>query len=80
MCEGNDRAAPAVRSCGGRFMGPRRVLRGGSFNKNGRNARSAYRNHNDPDNRNDNIGFRVVVSTFFAPPEMPGGERPSRPR
>jgi hypothetical protein len=43
-----------------------RVLRGGAFNNNPRNVRCAYRNNNDPDNRNDNIGFRVVLSTFAA--------------
>jgi len=42
-----------------------RVLRGGAFNNNSRNVRCAYRNNNNPDNRNNNIGFRVVVSTFF---------------
>ena len=36
------------------------VLRGGSWNNNPRNCRSAYRNNNAPDNRNNNIGFRVV--------------------
>jgi hypothetical protein len=36
-----------------------RVLRGGSWNNNGRNVRSAYRNGNDPGNRNDNIGLRL---------------------
>ncbi len=40
----------------------RRVLRGGSFNNNRNNARCAYRNNNDPDNRNNNIGFRICVS------------------
>ncbi|MEM7204997.1 MAG: SUMF1/EgtB/PvdO family nonheme iron enzyme [Planctomycetota bacterium] len=40
---------------------PHRVLRGGSFdNDNPRNLRSAYRNRNEPTNRNENIGFRVV--------------------
>jgi len=48
------------------------VLRGGSFNNNERNARCAYRNRNNPNNRNDNNGFRVVVSTFF-PPELQRG-------
>jgi formylglycine-generating enzyme required for sulfatase activity len=38
-----------------------RVLRGGAFNNNRDNARCAYRNDNHPDNRNDNIGFRVCV-------------------
>jgi len=42
-----------------------RVLRGGAFNNNQRNARVAYRNRNQPDNRNDNIGFRVVVSMLL---------------
>jgi hypothetical protein len=43
-----------------------RVLRGGSFNNNRRNARCAYRNRNNPDNRNDNRGFRAaVVGIFF---------------
>lgn len=54
-----------------------RVLRGASFINNQRNARSAYRNNNHPDDHNNNLGFRVVVSTFFLilqKPEMPGGE------
>lgn len=37
------------------------MLRGRSFNNNSNNARAAYRNNNTPDNRNNNIGFRVVV-------------------
>ena len=40
-----------------------RVLRGGSWNNNGRNVRSAYRNHNEPDNRNNNTGFRLSQLT-----------------
>jgi Reverse transcriptase (RNA-dependent DNA polymerase)/Sulfatase-modifying factor enzyme 1 len=39
-----------------------RVVRGGSWNNNDHNARAANRNRNNPNNRNDNIGFRVVVS------------------
>jgi hypothetical protein len=38
------------------------MLRGGSYNNNGRNCRSAYRNNNDARNINNNVGFRVVVS------------------
>jgi hypothetical protein len=38
------------------------VLRGGSWINNGRNCRSAYRNHNEPDNRDNNNGFRVVLA------------------
>ncbi|MEO0704383.1 MAG: hypothetical protein AAF050_01830 [Cyanobacteria bacterium J06649_5] len=33
--------------------------RGGSWNNNPENCRSAYRNNNNPENRNNNIGFRV---------------------
>ncbi len=38
------------------------MLRGGSFINNGNNCRSAYRNNNAPDNRNNNVGFRLAVS------------------
>jgi len=38
----------------------RRVLRGGSWNNNPRNLRSANRNRNTTDNRNNNNGFRVA--------------------
>ena len=47
--------------------GNSRVVRGGSWNNNQDNARAAYRNNNDPDNRNDNNGFRVVVVRFSTP-------------
>jgi len=40
--------------------GQNRVLRGGSWNNEGRNCRSANRNGNTPDNRNDNSGFRLA--------------------
>ncbi|MCL1491648.1 MAG: SUMF1/EgtB/PvdO family nonheme iron enzyme [Pseudanabaena sp. Salubria-1] len=36
-------------------------LRGGSWNNNDINCRSANRNRNNADKRNNNIGFRVVV-------------------
>ena len=35
-------------------------LRGGSWNNNPENCRSANRNRNAPDNINNNVGFRVV--------------------
>ena len=38
----------------------RRVLRGGSWNNKPENLRSANRNRNNPDNRNNNIGFRLA--------------------
>ncbi len=37
-----------------------RVIRGGDWNNNARNCRSANRNNNNPDNRNNNIGFRLA--------------------
>ncbi len=43
-----------------------RVLRGGSFNNNQNNVRVSYRNNNHPGNRNNNIGFRVCLSTLAA--------------
>jgi len=36
------------------------VNRGGSWNNDADNARAANRNDNDPDNRNDNLGFRLA--------------------
>ena len=46
----------------------RRALRGGSYWNNARNCRSAYRNENDPDDRNDNIGFRLAAAHPWAEP------------
>jgi len=43
----------------------RRVVRGGSWNNNPRDLRSADRNRTTPDNRNNNLGFRVA-STLSA--------------
>jgi hypothetical protein len=62
------------------------LLRGGSWNNNPRNCRSAYRNHNQPDNANNNVGFRVVClpqhPSMSEPPEgipagAPEGSRPA---
>jgi formylglycine-generating enzyme required for sulfatase activity len=52
-----------------------RVLRGGAFNNDDNNVRCAVRNRNNPNNRNRNNGFRVVLSTLFHPrqPELRGG-------
>lgn len=39
-----------------------RSLRGGSWNNNENNLRCSGRNYNHPENRNNNVGFRVVCS------------------
>jgi hypothetical protein len=49
-------------SCRRRKRDAPAVLRGGAYINNARNCRSAYRNHNDARNLNDNCGLRVVVS------------------
>ena len=49
-----------VRSVAGAWPAPWRVLRGGSWNNNPRNLRSANRNRNTAGNRNNNNGFRVA--------------------
>jgi len=42
--------------------GGHRVLRGGSWNNDRNNARCANRNRNNPNNWNNNVGLRLVVS------------------
>lgn len=46
--------------------GQHRVNRGGSWNSTARNVRAANRNRNDPGNRNDNLGFRLVRAQRWA--------------
>lgn len=46
--------------------GSNRVLRGGSWNNDPQNLRSAQRNNNLPGNRNNDIGFRSM-STKYRP-------------
>jgi hypothetical protein len=44
------------------------VVRGGAWNNNQDNARATFRNHNDPNNRNNEIGVRLVcLAHIFAP-------------
>lgn len=45
-------------------------MRGGSWNNNARRARSAYRNANHPGNANNNLGFRVCLSSMSAGARM----------
>jgi len=42
--------------------GSNRVNRGGSWNNDAQNCRAANRNNNTPDNRNNNLGFRLALS------------------
>ncbi|MES1166687.1 MAG: SUMF1/EgtB/PvdO family nonheme iron enzyme [Pseudomonadota bacterium] len=48
---------------GHRPSGTNRVNRGGSWNNTAENCRSANRNNNDPGNRNNNVGFRLALSS-----------------
>ncbi|MCC7164541.1 MAG: SUMF1/EgtB/PvdO family nonheme iron enzyme [Anaerolineae bacterium] len=58
--------SPRPRGGGGRVGSRHRVVRGGAFNNDTRNVRCAYRNNDNPDNRNRNQGFRVVVAHALA--------------
>ena len=53
--------------------GSNRVNRGGSWRNNARNCRSAYRNRNDPENRNNNLGFRLARSSADRVDALPDG-------
>jgi hypothetical protein len=65
---------------GGRSTGDR-VVRGGSWNNNQRNARPSDRNRNNPDNSNNNIGFRLVSHIFPLPSrQCPGSSNDAGPR
>jgi hypothetical protein len=49
------------------------VIRGGSWNNQAENCRSAYRNGNEPENRNNNLGFRVARSSADEVDSLPDG-------
>ncbi|MEO0786929.1 MAG: SUMF1/EgtB/PvdO family nonheme iron enzyme, partial [Pseudomonadota bacterium] len=57
----------------------RRVLRGGSWNNNPQNLRSANRNRNNPTNRNNNIGFRVASTLHHWARAAASKDRRARP-
>lgn len=66
-----------------RLSGSNRVNRGGSWNNEAQNARAAYRNNWTPDNRNDNLGFRLAspgAGRFQPSRARPVGSRSLRPR
>jgi len=52
---------------GGWPQGTNRVNRGGSWNNDAGNCRSANRNRNDPGNRNNNLGFRLSLAPQLSP-------------
>ena len=56
--------------------GSNRVNRGGSWNNDASNLRSANRNNDTPSNRNDNLGFRCLSSGH----RQEGGGHGFRPR
>ncbi len=43
--------------------GSNRVIRGGSWNNDAQNLRSAQRNNDHPGNRNDNVGLRLASTS-----------------
>ena len=45
---------------GGEPAGSNRVYRGGGWINNARNSRASNRNNDEPGNRNDNLGFRLL--------------------
>ena len=51
-------------------------MRGGSWINDARNLRSAYRNRNPRGNRNQNLGFRVALSSRGVPAWMRRLQRP----
>lgn len=59
--------------------GAYRVNRGGSWNDNARNCRSANRDRNSPDIRNNNLGFRVALAPSSRTRRMPFGEQADEP-
>ena len=59
--------------------GAYRVNRGGSWNNNARNCRSANRDRNDPGYRNNNLGFRVALAPSSRTGRMPFGEQADDP-
>ncbi|MFC1735170.1 hypothetical protein ACFL1X_03570 [Candidatus Hydrogenedentota bacterium] len=50
-------------------------MRGGSWNNNHNNLRSANRNRNNPANTNNNNGFRVSNDSHKCPLNLPGSSQ-----
>jgi len=60
--------------------GSNRVNRGGSWNNNARNGRSANRNRNDPGNRRNNLGFRLASTVGGTVPSATPVSRMTGPK
>ncbi|MBK7365376.1 MAG: SUMF1/EgtB/PvdO family nonheme iron enzyme [Nitrosomonas sp.] len=58
---------PRYTSIEGTRCNDRRVVRGGSWNNNPQNLRSANRNRNNTDESNNNTGFRVASTPAILP-------------
>lgn len=43
------------------------MIRGGSWNNDPQNCRPAYRNNDGPDNRDNNLGFRLALQLTGRP-------------
>ncbi|MBR4188454.1 MAG: SUMF1/EgtB/PvdO family nonheme iron enzyme [Kiritimatiellae bacterium] len=63
----------------GASSGSNRVKRGGSWNNDAANCRSANRNNNNPSNRNNNLGFRLSSIRPGKSPPPPTGSHPATP-
>ena len=59
--------------------GAYRVNRGGSWNNDARNCRSANRDRNEPGYRNNNLGFRVALAPSSRTRRMPFSEQADEP-
>ena len=52
----------SMKVCGDEVGNSNRVNRGGSWNNDARNCTASNRDNNNPDNRNNNLGFRLAAS------------------
>ena len=64
-----DRVSCLATAVAGTVDEAHRVQRGGSFNNEASNVRCAARNNDNPENRNDNHGFRVGFAPLRSTPE-----------